>query len=185
MKKTQDLQEIKYSLQNKGICILPTDTILGIFADAQNQEAVKKIFTTKKRDFSKPLAIFVPNTQEIPRYGIETEESKLFASKNLPGAYTILLNATEYAKTKLAPLLISNDGKIGIRIPQQGDILKITQEVIICGTSVNVSGENFAIDTIPEEIAHNVDLFYDIKTQMQQQPSTIIDFTTVKPVILR
>jgi L-threonylcarbamoyladenylate synthase len=184
MKRTTSLQKIKQSLQNGNLCILPTDTILGIFTEATNNNAVQKIFTAKQRDFSKPLAIFI-SLDNISKYAIETEASRTFTKKNLPGAYTILLYATEFAKANISPLLISHDDKIGIRIPMQRDILQITQNMVMCGTSVNVSGQAFAKDVIPPEIAQYVDLHYASTEAMSQIPSTIIDFTHKTPITVR
>lgn len=185
MTNTDTLPKIKESLQNGNLCILPTDTILGIFANATHHEAVLKIFTVKQRCLTKPLAIFLPHIGEISKYGIETQESSAFAKVNLPGSYTILLHATEYAKLNLSPLLISNEGKIGIRIPNQHALLELSKEITPCGTSVNVSGQEFAKDEIPQEIAQHTELFYTASGVMSQAPSTIIDFTTTKPTVLR
>ncbi len=188
MNITASLGKIKESLQNNNLCILPTDTILGLFSSTHHS-AVEKIFTAKQRPHSKPLAIFIPTIEEIGKYGIESEKSKTFAQSNLPGAYTLLLQATDFAKQNLSPLLISNDGKIGIRIPKNDDIISITQQVIICGTSVNVSGEEFSNYTnIPQEIANCVAfLLQEDKTQakMVNTPSQIIDFSNGTPVVIR
>ena len=186
MKQIHSLEEIKKSFKKGNLCVLPTDTILGIFTDATNHDAVIQIFKTKKRDFSKPLAIFLPTIEEIQKYGIETERSKKFVKENLPGAFTILLQATDFAKSVLSPLLISIDGKIGIRIPKQNNIIQLTKEVIICGTSVNISGQEFAKEEIPPEIAENVEfLLMDSSQNLSQKPSTVIDFTENTPTIIR
>lgn len=178
MIKTTNLEKIKQTLQNGNLCVIPTDTILGIFANANNYNAVKQVFVAKKRDFKKPIAIFLPNIEAISKFGIETEQSKEFVNKNLPGAYTILLKATNYAKNTLSEGLISHDEKIGIRIPMQKDILQITKEIIICGTSVNISGLEFAKTDVPTELIPFVETFF-IKdmNQMKQEPSKIIDFS--------
>jgi L-threonylcarbamoyladenylate synthase len=186
MKQIHSLEEIKKSLKKGHLSVLPTDTILGIFTDATNHDAVVKIFKTKKRDFSKPLAIFLPTIEKIQKYGIETESSKKFVKENLPGAFTILLQATDFAKSMLSPLLISSDGKIGIRIPKQNNIITLTKEVIICGTSVNISGQEFAKEEIPAEIAENVEfLLMDSSQNLSQKPSTIVDFTQNTLTVVR
>lgn len=178
MIQTPSLEKIKKSLQKSEICIIPTDTILGIFANAQNHQAVEEIFLAKKRSKNKPLAIFLPKISQISKYGIETEESQHFAQKNLPGKYTILLKATNFAKTTLSPLLISQEGTIGIRIPNQQDILTLTKEIIICGTSVNISGTDFAKNKIPTAIQPFVSFFFTNKdNNMTQTPSQIFDFS--------
>lgn len=119
--------KIKESLQNGNLCILKTDTILGIFANATDTEAVRKIFTVKQRPLHKPFAIFLPDIDKISLYGIETHESSEFCRNNLPGAYTILLKATDYAKRIFSPMIISQDGLIGIRVPNAHDISEITK----------------------------------------------------------
>ena len=182
MKRSGNINDALNALNENKLCILPTDTILGLFSSTKSF-AVHKIFDAKKRDYSKPLAIFVPSTEEIARYGIETEDSRKFANENLPGAYTILLHATDYAKNLLCPQLISSDGKIGIRIPNQKQILEITKSVIICGTSVNISGQEFATSEIPNEIESRVEFFLETNQHLSQTPSTIIDFTQEGKII--
>lgn len=177
--------KIKQSLQNGAICILQTDTIPGIFADATNTDAIHQIFIAKKRDLSKPLAIFLPCLEKITQYGIETEASRKFCKQNLPGIYTILLKATNYAKEHLSALTISKEGLIGIRIPNTKDILSITQDVVICGTSVNISGEEFARDAIPQEIARYIKYRLATKYNGNGIPSQIIDFSTENARIIR
>ena len=187
MNVTGSLWKIKESLQNGNLCILPTDTILGLFSST-NHFAVEKVFSIKKRSFDKPLAMFLPNISEIGKYGIESDESRTFAENNLPGAYTILLKASDFAKQNLSPLLISSNGKIGIRIPNNADILQLTKEIIVCGTSVNVSGETFASEeNIPQEISNCVEFLLKSKTTsiMANTPSTIVDFSCEIPVTIR
>lgn len=186
MIQTTDLGKIKQTLQNGNLCVIPTDTILGIFASASNNIAVRKVYTAKQRETNKPLAIFLPNITEIHKFAIETEASKEFTHQNLPGAYTILLQASTFARQTLAPELISQSGTIGIRIPKQNDILQITQEIIICGTSVNVSGQEFARMEIPPEILPFVSAFYTSGIDnMKQVPSQILDFSQNSIVKIR
>lgn len=52
-------------IKNGGVIILPTDTVYGIAADAQNENAVKKIYELKNREFSKPCNILVSNIEMI------------------------------------------------------------------------------------------------------------------------
>jgi len=67
--------------------------------------------------------------------------------------------------------------------------LQLTKEIIVCGTSVNVSGENFAKEeSIPQEIANCVEFFLqnkEVSSTMLNTPSTIIDFSGEFPVTVR
>jgi len=55
------------ALRSGGVIALPTDTIYGIAALAQNLEAVEKIYKIKGRNPQKPLAICVSDTSQIYR----------------------------------------------------------------------------------------------------------------------
>lgn len=52
-------------IKSGGIVIVPTDTVYGIAADAQNENAVRKIYELKNREFSNPCNILVSNIEMI------------------------------------------------------------------------------------------------------------------------
>ena len=54
----------KYLLAGKVIAI-PTDTVYGLAVDASNVDAVNKLFMVKKRDLTKPIAIFLKDKLKI------------------------------------------------------------------------------------------------------------------------
>ena len=47
------------------VIAVPTDTIYGIAALVQNKKAVEKLYTIKKRNASKPIAICVADIEDI------------------------------------------------------------------------------------------------------------------------
>ncbi|MBC7439075.1 MAG: Sua5/YciO/YrdC/YwlC family protein, partial [Flavobacterium sp.] len=55
----QEVHNAYEVIQNGGIILYPTDTVWGIGCDATNEEAVKKIYTLKKRHESNSLLILV------------------------------------------------------------------------------------------------------------------------------
>jgi len=55
----ENLEKIKKILENGGIGIIPTDTIYGLCANGLDKNLIKKIYKIKKRDFNKPLVLFV------------------------------------------------------------------------------------------------------------------------------
>ena len=51
------INEAVQSLRDGGLVAFPTETVYGLGADAQNPEAIKKIFTTKGRPSNHPLIV--------------------------------------------------------------------------------------------------------------------------------
>ena len=55
-------------LKKGNLAIIPTDTTYGIICDASNDDAVRKVFLTKKRDFTKPLIILASDMDMVKKY---------------------------------------------------------------------------------------------------------------------
>ena len=49
----EDLQQAAETLIKGGIILYPTDTVWGIGCDARQEDAVKKFFAVKQREYSK------------------------------------------------------------------------------------------------------------------------------------
>ncbi|MBM3247462.1 threonylcarbamoyl-AMP synthase [Candidatus Pacearchaeota archaeon] len=168
----QDIQNqefLKSEVLAGKIFIYPTDTIYGLGCDALNQEAVNKIKEIKFRDKDKPISIIAPNiTWILENFEVNEEEIK----KYLPGPYTLLLKK----KNPIFLSWISNNDRIGVRIPNQEFCFKIQETgVPFVTTSVNSSGEPFAksIKEIKSEILDKVDYVIDIG-ELNGNPSTLI-----------
>ena len=55
------------SLQNGEVIVMPTDTVYGLAALAENEAAVQKIFKIKNRPKTMPLIIFVRSLEEAKK----------------------------------------------------------------------------------------------------------------------
>jgi len=60
------------------VLIFPTDTVYGLVANAQNEQAVKKIFKIKRRKFQKTLPIFVRNIKMAKEFAFINREQEKF-----------------------------------------------------------------------------------------------------------
>ena len=58
---------VKYLKQGK-LVITPTDTVYGIMADADNENAIKKVYEVKKRSYDKPLLLLVNGMEMLNDY---------------------------------------------------------------------------------------------------------------------
>lgn len=167
-------------LEDDGLIVYPTDTIYGLGVCIFSEKAVKKVYSLKNRDYSKPLSVCVSRIVDIHKIAhLEVEEE---IKKMLPGPYTIILNKKE----NVSPLLTAGGGKIGIRIPDNQICRELTRKFPITTTSANLSGEEVpkSLDEIIELLGDSVDLIID-GGKLHGTPSTVIDWTTHPPKVLR
>ena len=185
------------ALKNDGVIIIPTDTLPGIGCNIMSKTACEKIYNIKQRPQHKPLAIFVPNVDWIFENCIVDEKIIDFCHKNLPGAYTLLLKLKDKNfATKMTHGGIT-ENIIGIRIPDNTFCLEITKQlynkhnndIILCATSVNLSGMLPAktVAAVDPQIAKQVDYIENSNQDGSGRPSTIIDFTinSSSPIVVR
>ena len=127
-------------IKNGGVVVCPTDTVYGLVADAKNNTAVVKVFRIKKRNYQKPVPVFVKNIKMAKSLAIINKEQEVFLKKIWPGKVTVVLKTRS---AKLPRRILSKDKKIGLRIPKHkllNDLLdKLNQPLV--ATSANISGK--------------------------------------------
>jgi len=107
---------IKYLQAGKVICFA-TDTVYGVAVDATNPDAVERLYKLKNREQNKPVAIFVKDKKMAEKLFLINELSAKIIDKYMPGAITVILPTTNYAKKILAKNLNNNHNDyIGFRI---------------------------------------------------------------------
>lgn len=121
------------------IIALPTETVYGLAADATNEEAVLKIYETKKRPLFDPLIVHIRSVKEMKKYAeeIPSEVYKL-AEKFSPGPITYILK-----KKKIIPDIVTSGlDTVAIRIPAHPMFQKILAKckVPLAAPSANMFG---------------------------------------------
>lgn len=123
------------SIQNLHLFVMQTDTVPGIFCHLEDRASAERIFKLKKREQSKPLAIYTSN---FAPFIIEEKLSSQFLEYWGENSLTIVLRASSKA-----PLLAQKEGFVGIRIIKKNHpmalLLKETGASLL-GTSANFSG---------------------------------------------
>ena len=59
------LNEIVKVLDSDGLIIFPTDTVYGIACNSFSDNAIKRLFNAKDRDFSKPINVLTDSVEKI------------------------------------------------------------------------------------------------------------------------
>ncbi len=170
-------------LKKGNLIVYPTDTIYGIAANIEKDEAIKKVYETKKRLRNKPLSVCVHDIKQIKGLAYVNDNIEDIIDILLPGSYTLLLKKLDTTSN----LLTAKTDKIGIRIPDSSITNYLTKEFPITTTSANISEEKTPnnISMIQKQLKDNISLYIDIGTIKHNLPSTIIDLTKNKPLIIR
>lgn len=126
------------SLASGAVIALPTDTVYGLACDANNPNAIRKLYDIKGRNQKKPVAICVANLQALKIYGDSRHLNDRLLEDLLPGPLTIIVKRTEYLTN---PYLNEGISKIGIRIPDARFIQELCcrYEQPLALTSANLS----------------------------------------------
>lgn len=166
-------------LQRKQVIALPTDTLYGLACLANDSDCIQKLYNIKGRDTSKPFAICVGKLEDIPKYGVVTEDVNTIINSLLPGPFTIILNRTKLLNKDLNP----DHDTIGIRVPNYWFTRCVVETAgPIALTSANKSGKKNCIDInefadLWSELGGVFSDPYTTKSRQSRQGSTIIDLS--------
>lgn len=79
-------------LRDGGLVGLPTETVYGLAADARNESAVRRVFSTKGRPFGHPLIVHVADVDEARRWSSDWPvTAERLAQEFWPGPLTLVV----------------------------------------------------------------------------------------------
>ena len=179
------IQLASRSLLNGSIIILPTDTVYGLAALAENKKAVEKIFKIKKRPKSLPLIIFVKSVKDAAKIAKFSPLDIVLAKELWPGPLTLIL---EKKKNKI----YNGDkrlSKIGIRIPKNKTVLSLLKKVRkpLATTSANLHTEKNTrkINNLNILENENIEVAILANEKMSFKESTLLETSKKEVKIIR
>jgi len=171
-------------LEQGGVIACPTETWLGLLADARNEEAVERVAELKGRPSDMPIALLLPDDASVTSVAEPpSAAAQALMRAHWPGPLTILLTA----KPGLSPRL-SRDGKIGVRVPGPSPAAELVRAFghPLTATSANRTGEPplRSAEELPAALAEGLaGLVPGISPG--GAPSTLIDSTRTPMEIIR
>lgn len=78
-------------LANGGLVAMPTETVYGLAADADQEEAVIATYCAKGRPLNHPLIVHVASAEDIPWWAEVTPQAERLAAAFWPGPLTLVL----------------------------------------------------------------------------------------------
>ncbi|MDL2246330.1 threonylcarbamoyl-AMP synthase [Methanobrevibacter sp. OttesenSCG-928-K11] len=166
-----------------GVILYPTDTVYGLGANIFDKHAVKRIYSIKNRDFTKPLSVLISDSKLIPLIANLDEENEKLINNYLPGPFTFILNKKEV----IPDYVTGGSENVGIRVPDNEIARNIAKIFPIITTSANISNKEVLDNPkdILNQLNHDVDLVIDIGPLNSNKPSKIIDLTKTAPELIK
>lgn len=181
------LGDVEKVIRQGGVVILPTDTVYGIVGDARSVRAIQKAFFVKQRSEEKAFPVFIGSIPDARSWAYISDQKAAFLEHVWPGAITVVFQK----KGELPRLLTGGKDTLGLRMPDHPFLLRLLSffDFPLFQTSANISSQEPA--RTPEDVvryfgtdASVIDLFIDAGP-LVGNPSTVIEFTTDHPIILR
>ena len=173
-------------LRNGGVAAIPTDTVYGLAAAYDDDEAVDRIFRIKSRPSGLAVPLLLDDARSVERYVKDVPESFWAVAETFwPGPLTIVLRKSPLVSDKLT----AGRDTVGLRVPDHQLARHISKSLdrAITGTSANLSGSPSLTTAraVIEQLGHLVDLVIDGGNASGTTASTVLDLSGESPTILR
>jgi L-threonylcarbamoyladenylate synthase len=183
------------NLKSGALIGLPTETVYGLAADAENEIAVRRVYEVKGRPFDHPLIVHIGSIEFLENWVRDIPEYALTLAKTFwPGPMTLILKRSEIAKN----FVTGGQESVAVRIPQNEVALAVLKNFHqfggngLAAPSANRFGAVSPTDalSVEEELGHrlNRELDFILNGGLSEVgvESTIIDcYSTGNPKILR
>jgi len=171
----QEIKNAIETLKQGGLILYPTDTVWGIGCDANNQEAVSKIYALKQREETKAMICLVADDRMLKKYVKKVPQVAQNIFDVAENPITIIYDNAQ----NLAQNLIGADKTIAIRIPDDEFCYQLSRKLnaAIVSTSANISGAPTpkSYKEISPDILKGVDYIVNLqKDKIMAKPSSII-----------
>ncbi len=142
------LEEAAVRLRNGEVVAIPTETVYGLAADATNDIALQKIFTTKQRPADHPLIVHIADISQVTEWVTEFPEVAVKLAKTFwPGALTLVLPA----KSHVSLVVRGGEPTIALRVPNHPIALELLR---LSKLSVAAPSANLFTQLSPTTAAH-------------------------------
>ncbi len=164
-------------LAQGGVVALPTETVYGLAARANNAAAVQKIYTAKGRPSYNPLIVHVASLAQAQQLAVFHPTAAALAARFWPGPLTLILPVRPQ---QVASAVLAGGNSIALRCPQHAAFLQVLQQ---CGGALAAPSANLSGRVSPVCAAHvlhdldgRIDAVLDGGLCTQGVESTIVAF---------
>lgn len=176
-------------LLNAGQAVaLPTETVYGLAAIANNEEAVQSIFKIKNRPLNLALSICVFSQKQAENICHISPLAKRLIQEFWPGPLTLVLPKKD--DTQVSKMANANLPSIGIRCPDihwrnAFETLGFTQALVLTSANTSACPNPLTAQEVNRDIGEKIPLILDGGASKNSLPSTIISIEGEKAKLLR
>lgn len=180
------VDEALSALSRGGVAALPTDTVYGLAVRADLGDAIKRVYRIKGRGFDKPLVLLARDAESAGRLCRDLPSGfDRLAQKFWPGPLTLVLGASR----QVTDWGLGGNGTVGVRVSAEAVVRMILERigVPLASTSANRSGqpECHSGAEVLRSLKEPPDLLLDGGERPRRRPSTVLDLSGPRPVLLR
>jgi L-threonylcarbamoyladenylate synthase len=182
-----DLAPLAAALATGACAVIPTDTVYGLVCAAAQPDACLRLSALKGRDPRQPSTVMFAAVGDAESLLTPLEpELAQQARRLLERGATVLVPNPGHRYLHLTG---DDPERIGIRVSSFAPLLAaaIATTGAILATSANLHGgpDPRALDEVPAAIAAGCAVLIDGGPAAAGRPSTVLDLSTTRPVILR
>ena len=187
---TKDVDRVVACVNAGGLAVVPTETVYGVGADAEQPSAVARVFAVKGRPATHPLIVHIGAVDDLDRWVADVPSpAAVLAETCWPGPLTLLLRRS----SRVPDAVTGGRGTVGIRVPAHPATLEVLTRT---GGGLAAPSANRYGAVSPTTVAHvlddlgavldpTIDVILDGGPSPVGVESTIVDCTVDPPQILR
>jgi len=171
-------------LRAGAVVACPTETQMGLLADALDAEAIGRVSTIKRRPASEAIGLIVPSLEVALELVTEmTPLARRLAEQHWPGPLTLVMRARSHV-----PAGVQKDGTVAVRVPGPSPAFELVRAFggPLTATSANISGQPPLSTEAELRAAFGAGLGGIVPgLPPGGAPSTIVDVTSETPIVVR
>lgn len=173
-------------LRSGGLVAFPTETVYGLGADADNEGAVRKVFSAKGRPADHPVIVHVADASQIESWvAMFPKTARRLAEEFWPGPLTLILPRS----SRVMNVVTGGLNTVGLRVPSHPVAQALLREFggAIAAPSANRFGRVSATsaDHVRAEFGDELEMILDGGACEVGLESTIVDCSGDGPAVLR
>lgn len=183
---TSEIEKAAEVLRAGGLVAIPTETVYGLAANAEDPRAVGRIFATKGRPTSHPLIVHIGSAASLGDWAEDVSATaQLLADRFWPGPLTLVLRRGSRVPLEATGGLET----VAVRVPDHPVALELLKTFggAVAAPSANRFGSvsPTTAEHVRTELDDDVDFVLDGGPCGVGVESTIVDVTGEHPTILR